>query len=264
MNNFKHKKSLGQNFLNNNEVINKIVESVSVDKGDLIIEIGPGEGILTKALKKFGANIICYEIDERLKDKLSALSDAKTEIIYSDFLKADVFTDINKIKFNNLFIIANLPYYITTPIIEKIINLKLPVTEIIIMIQSEVADRFNAKPKSKAYGSLTVYLNYYFEIQKLFNVGRENFNPIPNVDSSVISLKRRNENFNLLDEKMLFKLVKDSFRQKRKTIKNNLKEYDIKAIEKVLINNNLSLSSRAEEISIDVFVELANELSSQK
>jgi len=263
MDKFKHKKNLGQNFLQNNKIINQIIENVSISDNDLIIEIGPGDGILTKALKNFNANIIAYEIDGTLKPKLDLVVDNKTRIVYKDFLNADILNDVKNINYENLFVIANLPYYITTPIIEKTINLSVPVHTMILMMQKEVAERLAAKPGNRTYGSLTVYLNYYFEITKLFDVKKENFYPIPNVDSTVIKMEKRKEAFKVLNEPLFFKLVKDSFQQKRKTIKNNLKDYDLTIIEKVLKKNNLSLSSRAEQIDIAVFVAISNSLYSQ-
>lgn len=260
MEKFKNKKSLGQNFLNNVEIINKIVDSVSISSDDLVIEIGPGQGVLTKALKNFNANLICYELDTRLKPVLDNLIDDKTTVIYNDFLKSDILNDSKDMDYKDIYVVANIPYYITTPIIEKIINSKLDVKEMILMVQNEVADRICAKPKNKTYGSLTVYLNYYFEIEKLFVVTKENFQPVPKVDSAVISLKKRNK-FRVINKELFFKLINDSFKQKRKTIKNNLVNYDLKLIEKVLLENNLSLQSRAEEIDISVFVGIANYLS---
>ena len=258
MNKFRAKKSFGQNFLINNTITDKIISSVRVYPEDLIIEIGPGRGTLTKALKSYNAYLLCYEIDKTLKNMLDKLVDDKTKIIYGDFLKADVLRDIKGINYNNIYVIANIPYYITTPIIEKIISLN--VEEIVLMVQNEVADRICAKPKSKAYGSLTVFLNYYYEIEKLFKVTRENFKPMPNVDSAVISLKKRKKKYKVCNEEVFFELIKDAFKFKRKNIKNNLYNYELALIEEILLENNLSLASRAEEISIEVFISIANVL----
>ena len=264
MNKFVHKKSLGQNFLHDNNVLTKIKQSVSVSSDDLIIEIGPGQGALTKKLKEFEANLVCFEIDDRTKEYLLPLEDEKTRIVYGDFLKVDVYEEIKDIKYNKIYVIANLPYYITTPIIEKIINLDLAVEEMVLMVQKEVAERFASKPGNKSYGSITIYLNYYFDVQKLFVVGRSSFTPAPNVDSMIIKFQKRNDKFGLIDEEHFFSLVKNSFKQKRKTIKNNLYSYDLNVIESVLESNGLSLQSRAEQISIDVFAKISNELISKK
>ena len=258
--NFKHKKSLGQNFLKDNTILDNIVKAIDLKENDLVLEIGPGQGALTKKLQTKNVNLICYEIDERTKPYLEKLSNVKTEIIYADFLKVDIKKDIEKYQYHNLYVIANLPYYITTPIIKKIIDSKIDVDGMLLMVQKEVADRFGAKPKSKDYGSLTIYLNYYFNITKLFNVPASCFDPAPKVDSAVVKFQKRKEEFPVINEEMFFKLVQDAFKQKRKNLKNNLTNYDLKKIESVLTNYNLSLQNRAEEIPIEVFIDLANKL----
>ena len=159
-----------------------------------------------------------------------------------------------------LLIIAKLPYYITTPIITKVIELDLDVSKMVIMVQKEVGDRFSSKPGNKEYGSITVFLNYYFNIKKLFDVSRNCFYPKPNVDSVILMLEKKNDTYNVKDREKLFKLIRDSFSFKRKTIKNNLKGYDLNKVEEVLINNGYSLSSRAEELPLDVFIQIANEV----
>lgn len=264
MNKFVHKKSLGQNFLRDENVLNKIKNSVLVDSDDLIIEIGPGQGALTKKLKEFNANLLCFEIDERTKPDLQALEDSKTKIIFEDFLKTDIINQIKDIKYKNLYIVANLPYYITTPIIEKITELKLPVKEMVLMVQKEVADRFGSVPGNKSYGSITVYLNYYYDIEKLFIVNRDSFNPAPNVDSMVIKFKEKKNRINVTSEEHFFTLVRNAFKQKRKTIKNNLFDYDLKIVERVLLEHNLNLQSRAEQIDVTIFAEISNQLVGQK
>ncbi len=264
MDNFKHKKSLGQNFLHDENILNKIVTNLNVSQDDLIIEIGLGQGALTKKLKKLNCFLIGYEIDERTKEFLLPLQDLKTKIIYQDILKAEIKKDITKNAYNKLFVVANLPYYITTPILEKLINEKLEIEEMILMVQKEVANRFAAKPGSKTYGSLSVFLNYYFDVVKLFDVSRNCFNPIPNVDSAVVKFIKNNKKDLVKNEEIFFNLIKDAFKQKRKTIKNNLLNYDIKLIESVLIQNNLNLLSRAEMISIEVFIKISNLLSCQE
>ena len=184
MSDFKHKHSLGQNFLKDKNVLTKIIDSVDIKEDDLIIEVGPGQGALTKYLKLFNANLICYEIDVRVKKDLDKYLDDKTKIIFNDFLKANVLDDIKDIKYNSLYVVANLPYYITTPIIEKVINDNLNVKEMVLMVQNEVADRLSAKPGSKDYGSISVLLSYYYEIsiiQRSRSFAREKCDCIPNV-----------------------------------------------------------------------------------
>ena len=258
--NHNFKKKFGQNFINDYTVIEKIISTVSVDKNDLVIEIGPGAGILTKELIK-KTRVLAYEIDTDLKRILeNELKHDNLSIIWDDFLKRNVSEDLKKFSFNNLFVIANLPYYITTPIIQKLIDERLPLSNIIIMVQKEVADRFCASPGNREYGSITAFLNYYFEVSKVFDVKKDKFFPKPNVDSAVISLKSKNNKFIIKDESKLFNLIKDSFKFKRKNLRNNLKGYDLDKVEQILTKYNLDLNARAEALSIEVFCELSNYL----
>ena len=142
----------------------------------------------------------------------------------------------------------------------KLIDANIDLEKIVIMIQKEVADRFSAKPKNKEYGSITVFLNYYFDIKKEFDVSRNLFTPKPNVDSIVISLSRKNEKYEVKNKEVFFKLVRDSFKFKRKTIRNNLKGYDLEKIEKVLNKYHLDLTVRAEHLPIEVFIDISNNL----
>ena len=259
MDKFKHKKSLGQNFLKDDNVLNKIVNTISLQPEDLVIEIGPGQGALTKKLVQKNVNLVCYEVDERTKPYLGKLCNSKTKIIFNDFMKADIKEDIGNIKYNNLYIIANLPYYITTPI-KKIILDKLPVKSMILMMQKEVAERFSSNINSKEYGSITLYLNYYFKINKLFDVSRNSFDPIPNVDSSVVEFDVKTNKVLVENEELFFNIINDAFRQKRKNLKNNLKNYDLEKIATVLKSYGLNLQNRAENLSINVFADIANSL----
>ncbi len=260
--NFNFKKKYGQNFLKDENILNKIVNSCEVNDKDLVIEIGPGAGALTEKLLEKTKKVICFEIDTDLKDLLKPLEINGANIIYGDFLEQDVNKVIKEYKYNNLFIIANLPYYITTPIINKIIDDKLPVNKCVFMIQKEVADRFKASVGTKQYNSLSIFIDYYFEVNKLFDVSRNSFFPVPNVDSTVISLEKRSHNkVNVKNEDLFFKLVRDAFKFKRKTIKNNLKNYNLNIVEAVLKKYNMSLQTRAEAISIEIFKELVDALS---
>lgn len=261
MGNFKHKHSLGQNFLKDKGVLAKIIDSVDVQSDDLIIEIGPGKGALTKFLKLYKANLICFEIDERVEKYLNSFLDEKTNIVFEDFMKVDLNDFIKKVDYNKLYIIANLPYYITTPIIEKVIDSKIDVAAMVLMVQNEVADRLSARTGTKDYGAITVMLSYYFDVEKLFFVDRKAFDPIPNVDSAVIRLLKKENRRIAIDENIFFKLVRDSFRMKRKNIKNNLKGYNLEIIEHILKNYGLDLMARAENISLDCFIDIADELS---
>ena len=262
MYNFDYKKSLGQNFLKDNNVIEKIVSAINYEDNNLVIEIGPGSGAMTKELLKRVDFAILYEIDTRLEKILfKELSDyVNYELIFDDFLKRNIGNDLSKYNYDNLYIVANLPYYITTPIINKIVSDKIPVKEMVIMIQKEVADRLSSKPGSRDYGQITVFLNYFFEIEKVLTVSKNCFVPKPKVDSAVIKMKRREQKELVKDEEFFEKIVKDSFRFKRKTIKNNLCNYDINIIESVLEKYNFNINTRSENIPYYVFVELANEL----
>jgi len=253
---FKTKKSLGQNFLIDTSIVDRIIKSVDVKDNEKILEVGPGIGYLTKELKSFNSDLTCFEIDLDTKKYLDKLVDDKTKVIYKDFMQVDLNEYYNKD--DKIHVIANIPYYITTPIIEKIIDSKLNILDMTLMVQKEVADRLSSKPKSSEYGYITVYLNYYFEVNKLFNVDKSCFNPAPKVDSAIIQLKKKEKV--KVNEEVFFKLIKDSFRLKRKNLRNNLKEYDLDKIKTILSNHGLSLTSRAEELSLDVFIDIANNL----
>jgi dimethyladenosine transferase len=261
-NNFHLKKQFGQNFIIDENIINNIVDKANIDSDTMILEIGPGAGSLTYKLASACKNVLCYEIDTSLEkvllDNLSELSNV--EIVFKDFLKANVLEDIKKYNFKKLYVVANLPYYITTPIITKIIEDKIPADRIVVMVQKEVGDRFKAKPNSKEYNSLSIYLNYYYDTSKLMDVSKNVFLPKPNVDSIIVCFDKKKDKIEVDNEELFFKLVKDSFTQKRKNLRNNLKGYNLEKIEIVLKKYNLDLNVRAEALSINQFAEIANEL----
>lgn len=259
---FKFKKSLGQNFLNDDNIVDKIANAAKISKNDLVIEIGPGSGVLTKKLALLAGQVLAYEIDLRLKEDLNKnLSNvSNVDILYKDFMQADVLSDLKKYKFNKLYIVSNLPYYITTPIINKLINDKLDIECIVVMVQKEVALRFCALPGTKDYNSLTIYLGYHYNIKKLFDVSKNCFIPKPNVDSAVVCFEKRKEKEYIKDINFFYKIVRDSFSFKRKTLKNNLKGYNLIKIEEILKKYNMDLSVRAEQISLNIFIEIANHL----
>lgn len=261
-NEFNFKKKFGQNFIIDENIINNIVTKANVDKDTLVIEIGPGAGSLTYFLAKFAKNVLCYEIDTTLKEILrdNLKEYDNVEVIYNDFLKVNVLDDIKKYEYKKLYVIANLPYYITTPIIIKLIEDDINVDKIVVMVQKEVGDRFKAVPGTKDYSSLSVFLSYYYNIKKIMDVSKNVFIPKPNVDSIVVEFNKKEKKLNVMDEQLFFKLIKDSFEFKRKTLKNNLKNYDLEKIDKVLKKHKLDLNVRAEQISLELFVEIANEL----
>ncbi len=260
--NFKFKKKYGQNFISDKNLINKIVNSANIDKSTLVIEIGPGKGALTIELLKKCNHLIIYEIDNDLEifltEKLKNFDNY--DIYFKDFLKADIKTDIKGINYKKIVIVSNLPYYITTQIIKKIIDSNIDVDEMVLMLQKEVADRFCALPKSKEYGYMTVLLNYYFDIKKLFIVKKDMFVPKPEVDSCVIKLQKKSNVTLLKNNDTFINLIQKSFKFKRKTLRNNLRDFNLSIIEQILCKYNLSLNNRAEDIPLNVFIDIANNL----
>ena len=222
-----------------------------------MIEVGCGAGALTKKLSKVAKRVIGYEIDESLRPILSTID---ADIIFKDFLKCDVKENLKKYEYEKLYVVSNLPYYITTPIITKLIEDDIDVDKIVVMVQKEVGDRFLAKPNTKEYNSLTIFINYYFNTSKLFLVSKNVFMPRPNVDSIVMKLEKKEIINKPKNEELFFKLVKDSFTQKRKTLKNNLKSYDFNKVLEVLKKYNYDENVRAEALPIDVFIEISNNL----
>lgn len=261
-NNFKFKKNFGQNFIIDKNVIDNIISKSGVDSDTLVIEIGPGAGSLSAGIASKCGNLVCFEIDKTLKPILEEnLKEFNNiEIIFEDFLTADVNEVIKKYNYKKIYVIANLPYYITTPIITKIIEKKINVDKVVVMVQKEVGDRFKANPGSKDYSSLSIFLKYYFDVFKILDVSRNVFMPKPNVDSIVVEFVKTNTKFDVKNEEFFFKLVRDSFTQKRKTLRNNLKAYDLDKISNVLAKYNFDLSVRAEQLPIEVFIDIANTL----
>lgn len=261
-NGFNFKKKFGQNFIIDENIITSILKKSEVDGKCMVIEIGPGAGSLTYKLSTFAKHVLCYEIDLKLQKILEQNLDGchNVTVLYQDFLTSDVKKDLKNYVYDKLYVIANLPYYITTPIIIKLIEDEIPVDKIVVMVQKEVGNRFKAVPGTKDYSSLSVYLNYYFEVNKLLDISKNVFLPKPNVDSIVVEFKKRDNKFELENSTLFFKLVRDSFRQKRKTLRNNLKHYDLNTISDILETHNLDLSIRAEQIPISLFVEIANAL----
>lgn len=259
---FNLKKMFGQNFIIDENIIGNIISKSGIDKDTLVIEIGPGAGSLTYKLSEYAKNVLCYEIDTTLKDllndNLKGLNNV--EIKFEDFLKSNPNEDIKKYNYKKLYVVANLPYYITTPIIMKFIEESVPVDKLVVMVQKEVGDRFKAVPNTKEYNSLSAYLNYYFDVKKLLDVSRNVFIPKPNVDSIVIEFTRHENLIKLNNQSLFFRLVRDSFKQKRKNLRNNLKGYDLEQIESILQKHNLDLTARAEQLPIEIFVEISNNL----
>ncbi len=265
MTEFRFKKKYGQNFLQNKAIIDKIARVANVESNSLVIEVGPGSGNLTIALASLykDSNILAYEVDNSLEDVLaSRLKDYdNVKILFNDFLKADIVSDVGMYSYDNLYFVSNVPYYITTPILFKLIESDLGFERIVMMVQKEVGDRFCSKVSSKDYGALTVILNYFFDVRKEFLVDRNQFYPRPNVDSVVVSFSRKEKLERIDDKDFFMKLVHDSFQFRRKTLRNNLKKYNLELVETVLNKYGYDLNVRAEALDYKIFVDISNTLS---
>ena len=258
----KFKKKFGQNFLKDINIVKHIVDVSGVDENSLVIEVGPGGAIMTRELAMKAKQVLAYEIDTELEDELFKRLDGlnNVDILFQDFLDATLESDINKYDYNDLYFVSNVPYYITTPIIMKLINSKLRFKKIVMMVQKEVGDRYTTNPGNREYGSITVLLNYFYKVKKEFNVSRKQFIPEPNVDSVIVSFTEREDKLPLDNFDLFEKILRDSFQFKRKNIRNNLKKYDLKVVESVLSKYGFDLNSRAEMLGVDVFIDLANSL----
>ncbi|MDI0267562.1 16S rRNA (adenine(1518)-N(6)/adenine(1519)-N(6))-dimethyltransferase RsmA [Clostridioides difficile] len=263
--NFKFSKSLGQNFLIDSNIIDKILVGARIKEGDNIIEVGPGIGTLTREMGKVAQKVVAIEIDRNLipilKDTLSDLDN--TEVVNKDILKVDI-QELIKEKLNGgpVKLVANLPYYITTPIVMKFLEEDIPVTDIVVMVQKEVADRMNAMPSTKDYGALSIAVQYYCETEIVAKAPRHMFIPQPNVDSTVVGLHVRAEKkYDVHNEELFFKTVKASFGQRRKTLLNSLGGLGFlnkDEIREILKEANIDEKRRGETLSIEEFAVLSN------
>ena len=258
----KFKKKFGQNFLKDINIVKRIVDVSGVDENSLVIEVGPGGAIMTRELALKARNVLAYEIDTELEDELFKRLDgfSNVDVLFQDFLTSDLESDVKKYNYKDIYFVSNVPYYITTPILMKLINSKLPFKKIVMMVQKEVGDRYTTNPGNREYSSITVLLNYFYDVRKEFFVSRKQFVPIPNVDSVIVSLSEKKDRLPLNDFSLFERILRDSFQFKRKNIKNNLKNYDLKIVESVLSKYGFDLNSRAEMLGIEVFVDLANSL----
>lgn len=271
---FTFKKSFGQNFLTDTNILQKIVDTAEIDDQVNVIEIGPGIGALTEFLAERAAQVMAFEIDHRLVPILAdTLRDFdNVTVVNEDILKVDLAQHIQNFKNPDLPIkvVANLPYYITTPILMHLIESGIPFSEFVVMMQKEVADRISAQPNTKAYGSLSIAVQYYMTAKVAFIVPRTVFVPAPNVDSAILKMVRRPEPAVAVeDEKFFFKVSKASFTHRRKTLWNNLTGYFGKTEEvkdkltKALDQAGLSPSVRGEALSLAEFASLADALRGQ-
>ena len=271
---FTFKKSFGQNFLTDTNILQKIVDTAEIDDQVNVIEIGPGIGALTEFLAERAAEVMAFEIDHRLVPILAdTLRDFdNVTVVNEDILKVDLAQHIQNFKNPDLPIkvVANLPYYITTPILMHLIESGIPFSEFVVMMQKEVADRISAQPNTKAYGSLSIAVQYYMTARVAFIVPRTVFVPAPNVDSAILKMVRRPEPAVAVeDESFFFKISKASFTHRRKTLWNNLTGYFGKTEEvkdkltKALDQAGLSPSVRGEALSLAEFASLADALKGQ-
>ncbi|MDV2633748.1 16S rRNA (adenine(1518)-N(6)/adenine(1519)-N(6))-dimethyltransferase RsmA [Lactococcus lactis] len=266
---FNFKKKFGQNFLTDHNILTKITQTAELSKEVNVIEIGPGIGSLTQYLLEEAAEVMAFEIDKSLipiLEETMAPYDNFT-LVSADILKVDLLSEIQKFKNPNLPIkvVANLPYYITTPILMHLIESKIPFSEFVVMMQKEVADRIAASPKTKAYGSLSIAVQYYMEARVAFIVPRTVFIPAPNVDSAILKMVRREAPLvEVEDEEWFFKTMHSSFVHRRKTLMNNLQAAFGKEskpeIEKLLAQAEISPTIRGEALSIEEFAKLADAL----
>ncbi len=258
----KFKKRFGQNFLKDNRIVKRTVDITGITSNDLVIEVGPGGAILTKELANHAKNVLCYEIDRDLMEELSKkLEDfSNVDILFQDFMISDLESDVSNYSYESLYFVSNVPYYITTPIILKLLQSGLSFEKIVMMVQKEVGDRFTTNPGSREYGSITVLLNYFYDVKKEFFVSRKEFVPEPNVDSVVVSFQEKEDKLPLKSFSFFEQVLQDSFQFKRKTIRNNLKKYDLDKVEEVLKKYGYDLNVRAEMLAVEVFVDLANTL----
>ena len=265
---FAFKKSLGQNFLIDVNVLENIIHQAGITKETGAIEIGPGMGALTEQLAIHADKVVAFEIDQRLLPILEeTLADYdNVEIIHHDILKANV-EEVIQTHFEegqDIHVVANLPYYITTPILMKLVRDQLPVTSLTVMIQKEVADRMAAVPNTKSYGSLSIAVQYYTEASVVLNVPKQVFMPQPNVDSSVLKLVMRKEPPVQVDNvDFFFELIQASFAQRRKTLRNNLNrflqdKFAKHQIETFLENAAIDGGRRGETLTMEEFASLAN------
>lgn len=268
---FNFKKSLGQNFLIDVNIIHKIIEASEIDPNTGVIEIGPGMGSLTEQLAKHAKNVLAFEIDQRLMPVLdeSLAPYDNVKIINEDILKADVAhyvqTYLNEC--DKIMVVANLPYYITTPILLNLMQQTLPIDGYVVMMQKEVGERLNAEVGTKAYGSLSIVAQYYTETSRVLTVPKTVFMPPPNVDSIVVKLmKRAQPKVQVQDEAQFFKMTKGAFAQRRKTINNNYQNLfkDGKKFKSEIVKwleaSDIDPRRRGETLTIEEFARLYQSL----
>lgn len=256
----KMSKKLGQNFLIKRGIVDEIVKAADLQEGEPVLEIGPGIGTLTQGLAQSGANVTAIELDTRLLEVLDTTlaQYSNVTIVHGDVLKLDVPSIMNNEPFK---VVANLPYYITTPIIMSLLESRLPIERLVVMVQKEVALRMVAKPGTKDYGALSVAVQYYTEPDIVLDVPPKSFLPAPAVTSSVIRCVLRDKPpVDVIDEKLFFRVVKAGFAQRRKTFANTMKTTGLSKdrIEELLVKANIDGQRRGETFTLQEFADVAN------
>lgn len=271
--NFSFKKSLGQNFIIDLNILRNMIEHAKIDRTCNVIEIGPGIGSLTEQLAQYANKVVAFEIDERLLDVLRVTLQAyqNVTVVHEDFLRIHIdeaiVTHFDTGEKNH--VVANLPYYVTTPILMKILEEGRSIDHVTVMLQKEVAERIVAKPNNKAYGSLSIVVQYYAEAEIVMDVPKTVFIPQPNVTSSVLHLTRRKEPaVRVKNEPLFFEIVQASFAHRRKTLRNNLTRhfknlYSNEQVDALLHHANIDGKRRGESLTIAEFAQLTNSLSTQ-
>lgn len=264
---FRPQKRLGQNFLIDGNIKNKLLEAAGLEKSDTVLEIGPGLGQLTFDIAAAVKDVLAVEFDKKIFSILKGLAEGRSNIrlVHQDFLKTDIRSIIpggSKVK-----VISNLPYYISTPIILKLLENKVCIDSALLTLQAEVAARLSAAPNTKQYGSLTLFASFHAEIKKLFSIKKNSFYPVPKVDSAVIMLKPRTDPpVRVADENVLLELIRAGFSSRRKTLINALLAKDFRGlsrntIQKILHESGISENVRAEALSLHDFAAISDRIS---
>lgn len=266
--NFEFKKKFGQNFITDGNLLEAICDDAEIEQTDNVLEIGVGAGSLTKTLAGRCRKVVGYEVDKSLFDvlSLSLKGQDNVEIVFKDFLKADV-SEVNSMFDGNFKVVANLPYYITTNIIFKLVEENFNITSLTLMVQKEVAERLVSKPGTKDYGTITAEIDSIGDAEIKRIVNRQMFMPVPNVDSAIINIKLNKNKSDIKDVGLLRKVIKASFSMRRKTLANCLKSnfsFNAEKIDNLFARLGYDKNIRGETLSTKDFVNLANEIFDMK
>lgn len=254
------KKKFGQNFISDKNLLEAIVNDAKISKDDNVLEIGAGAGTLTSEISKYAKNVVSYEIDEDLKEHLLDLKLENVKFVFGDIMEQSL-ENIEKYFVDDYKIIANLPYYITTPIIFKFLNNSKKLKSLTIMVQKEVAERIVAKKGGKDYGVLSVMIQFFGEAKITRIVNRKMFFPEPNVDSAVVNIELKNKNENIIDKDKFYIFIQDCFAMRRKTLKNNLMQSRVVDKNKINEIDDKILLLRSEKLSLEELIDIYKHIS---